>query len=80
MNDVTKPQIEVLFDAMMEAEFEFIAAASPYYLGPCGDSECCTKTQAPTEAHDRMDEAFFTYADARLAHNDAEEAEPARVG
>ncbi len=79
MTDVTKPQIEVLFDAMMEAEFEFIDAASHYYLGPCGDPECCAKTQTPTEAHDHMDVAFFTYADARRAHSEAEEQEPVRV-
>ena len=80
MTDVTKSKVETLFGAMMEAEFEFIDAASHYYLGPCGDADCPSKGETGTDAHDRMDNTFFAYADARVKHSDAEEQEPVRVG
>ena len=79
MPDVTKPQIEQLFDAMMEAQFAFIEAAYSYYAG-CTDPACPEhKGKSASDLHDAMDAAFYAYANAEMAHSDAEAQEPVRV-
>ena len=80
MTNVTKSKIETLFDAMMEAQFAFIDAAYDYYAG-CTDPTCAEhKGTSASDLHDEMDIVFYAFADANLAHSDAEEQEPVRVG
>ena len=80
MTDVTKSKVEMLFDAMMEAQFAFLDTAYAYY-GGCSNPECPEhKGKSASDLHDEMDIAFYAFADANLAHSDAEEQEPVRVG
>ena len=79
MPDVTKPMIEELFDAMMDAQFAFIDAAYSYYTG-CDDPTCpAHKGQSASDLHDAMDAAFYAFAEANMAHSDAEAAHPPSV-